>query len=203
MTSKFAKKSTSSDFNETWHDIRGRWDIHDDMTFNVIRGQGQGEEMTSVPYRDYFSGTVPVWSGLSRCPKGSIQDIEMFQYSANGPGSVRATEMSSHCVDIKTARVWRITPRPNVFIRRYVICLCITLAYWRNNLRIARNGHFAKEVRKGMTVQFQHELKIVILSPNLSVRQTDINIQPCKIYQIQFRALILWLWMLVISWCKG
>jgi len=26
----------------------------DDMTFNVIRGQGQGEKMTSVPYRDYF-----------------------------------------------------------------------------------------------------------------------------------------------------
>jgi len=24
------------------------------MTFEVIRGQGQGEEMTSVPYRDYF-----------------------------------------------------------------------------------------------------------------------------------------------------
>ena len=23
-------------------------------TFKVIRGQGQGEEMTSVPYRDYF-----------------------------------------------------------------------------------------------------------------------------------------------------
>jgi len=29
-------------------------DIHDDMTFKVIRGQGQGQEMTSVPYRDYF-----------------------------------------------------------------------------------------------------------------------------------------------------
>jgi len=25
-----------------------------DMTFKVIRGQGQGEEMTSVPYWDYF-----------------------------------------------------------------------------------------------------------------------------------------------------
>jgi len=24
------------------------------MTFKVIQGQGQGEEMTSVPYRDYF-----------------------------------------------------------------------------------------------------------------------------------------------------
>ena len=24
------------------------------ITFKVIRGQGQGEEMTSVPYRDYF-----------------------------------------------------------------------------------------------------------------------------------------------------
>ena len=45
MTSKFAKKLTSSDLSETWYD---------DMTFKVIRGQGQGEEMTSVPYRDYF-----------------------------------------------------------------------------------------------------------------------------------------------------
>ena len=24
------------------------------MIFKVIRGQGQAEEMTSVPYRDYF-----------------------------------------------------------------------------------------------------------------------------------------------------
>jgi len=28
--------------------------IHDNMTFKVIRGQGQGQEMTSVPFRDYF-----------------------------------------------------------------------------------------------------------------------------------------------------
>jgi len=28
------------------------------MTFKVIRGQGQGEEMTSVPYRDYFFKNV-------------------------------------------------------------------------------------------------------------------------------------------------
>jgi len=28
---------------------------HDDMTFKVIRSQGQGEEMTSVPYWDYFA----------------------------------------------------------------------------------------------------------------------------------------------------
>ena len=54
MTLKFAKKSTSSDVNESSYNVRGRWDIHDDMTFKVIRGQGQGEEMTSVPYRDYF-----------------------------------------------------------------------------------------------------------------------------------------------------
>ena len=27
------------------------------MTFKVIRGQGQVEEMTSVPYRDYFWST--------------------------------------------------------------------------------------------------------------------------------------------------
>jgi len=28
------------------------------MTFKVIRGQGQGEEMTSVPYRDYFTRVI-------------------------------------------------------------------------------------------------------------------------------------------------
>jgi len=27
------------------------------MTFKVIRGQDHGEEMTSVPYRDYFLQT--------------------------------------------------------------------------------------------------------------------------------------------------
>jgi len=48
------KKSTSSDINETWNDVRGRWNIHDYMTFNVVRDRGQGEEMTSVPYWDYF-----------------------------------------------------------------------------------------------------------------------------------------------------
>jgi len=53
VTSKFAKK-IDFDLNETWYDVRGRRDIHDDTTFKVIRGQGQGQEMTSVPYRDYF-----------------------------------------------------------------------------------------------------------------------------------------------------
>ena len=28
------------------------------MTFKVIRGQGQGQEMTSVPFRDYFCRNV-------------------------------------------------------------------------------------------------------------------------------------------------
>jgi len=28
--------------------------MNDDMTFKVIRGQGQGEEMTSVPYWEYL-----------------------------------------------------------------------------------------------------------------------------------------------------
>ena len=28
------------------YNVRGRWDIHDNMTFKVIRGHGQGEEMT-------------------------------------------------------------------------------------------------------------------------------------------------------------
>jgi len=31
MTSNFAKKSYLSDLTETWYDVRGRWDIHDDM----------------------------------------------------------------------------------------------------------------------------------------------------------------------------
>ena len=52
---KVCQKLTSSDINETWYDVRGRRNIHDYMTFKVIQGQGQGEEMTSVPYRDYFS----------------------------------------------------------------------------------------------------------------------------------------------------
>jgi len=51
---KVCQKLTSSDLNETWYDVRGRRVIHDDMTFEVIWGQGQGEEMTSVPYQDYF-----------------------------------------------------------------------------------------------------------------------------------------------------
>jgi len=51
---KVCQKSTLSNLNETRCDVRGRRVIHDDMTFEVIRGQGQGEEMTSVPYRDYF-----------------------------------------------------------------------------------------------------------------------------------------------------
>ena len=30
------------------------------MTFKVIRGQGQGQEMTSVPYQDYFFVLLPI-----------------------------------------------------------------------------------------------------------------------------------------------
>jgi len=36
----------------------GRRDIHDDMTFKVIRGQGQGQEMTSVPIGTIFTITA-------------------------------------------------------------------------------------------------------------------------------------------------
>jgi len=61
---KVCQKSTSSDLNETWYDVRGRWDIHDYITFKVIWGQGQGEEMTSVPYRDYF---IPYISSPNHC----------------------------------------------------------------------------------------------------------------------------------------
>ena len=56
---KVCQKSISSDINETWHDVRGHWDIHGYMTFKVIRGQGQGEEMTSVAYRNYFFILIP------------------------------------------------------------------------------------------------------------------------------------------------
>ena len=38
------------------------------MTFKVIRGQGQGEEMTSVPYWDYFTYS---WAGSEYCPECS------------------------------------------------------------------------------------------------------------------------------------
>jgi len=54
---KVCQKSTkffSSDLNETWCDVRSQSDIHDDMTFKVIRGQGQGQEMTSVPLGTIF-----------------------------------------------------------------------------------------------------------------------------------------------------
>jgi len=51
---KVCQKPTSSDLKETWYDVRGWWNIHDYMTFKVIRGQGQGEEMTSVPIGTIF-----------------------------------------------------------------------------------------------------------------------------------------------------
>ena len=46
------------DSSETWYDVRGRRDIHDDMTFKVIRGQGQGEEMTQSPIGTIFACTA-------------------------------------------------------------------------------------------------------------------------------------------------
>jgi len=49
MTSKFAKKSTSSDLNETWYDVRGRWDIHDDMTQGHPRsGSRSGDDLSAL-----------------------------------------------------------------------------------------------------------------------------------------------------------
>ena len=64
------KKLTSSDLNDTWYDVRGRWNIHDDVTFKVIRGQVQGEEMTSVLYRDYFLCMLPI--AVARSSSGGI-----------------------------------------------------------------------------------------------------------------------------------
>jgi len=37
LCQKNQQKFLSSDLNETWYDVRGRWDIHNDMTFKVIR----------------------------------------------------------------------------------------------------------------------------------------------------------------------
>jgi len=54
---RFSKSISSAIFqpiNETWYDVRGWWDIHVDMTFKVILGQGQGEEMTSVSIRTIY-----------------------------------------------------------------------------------------------------------------------------------------------------
>jgi len=75
MTSNFAKKTTSSDLNETWYDVRGRWDIHDDMTFKVIRGQGQGQEMTLVPCRDYF------YCGIWNCAIFCVVTVPKFLFT--------------------------------------------------------------------------------------------------------------------------
>jgi len=152
-----------------------------------------------------FSGTVPIWSGLFWCPGGSIWDTEMSWFSANGPGWVWATEMSSHCADINS--IWHVCDElhhDRTYL--YVICLCITLAYWRNNLRTACNGRFAKEVRKGMTVQFQHELKTVILFQNVQFSELISTFNYVKLIKYssrEFRALMLGIWTLVISWCKG
>jgi len=40
---------------------------------------------TKVTNRPGLTGTVPVWSGLSQCPEGSVRDTEMSRFSANGP----------------------------------------------------------------------------------------------------------------------
>ena len=40
------------------------------MTFKVIRGQGQGQEMTSVPYRDYFSKSLFIEENLGKSGTG-------------------------------------------------------------------------------------------------------------------------------------
>ena len=47
------------------------------MTFKVIRGQGQGQEMTSVPYQDYFY-TCCLWPCLS--PLMALWYVMYFQF---------------------------------------------------------------------------------------------------------------------------
>jgi len=54
VTSNFAKKSTPSDLNEIWYDVRGRWDIHNDMTFKVIWGQGKVRRWPQSPIGTIF-----------------------------------------------------------------------------------------------------------------------------------------------------
>jgi len=80
----FAKKSTFSDLNETWYDVRGRWHIHDDMTFKVIRGQGQGQEMTSSPFGTIlFLHVAYRWQSCDIiCTSGFVDDVS---FSHNGP----------------------------------------------------------------------------------------------------------------------
>jgi len=58
------------------------------MTFKVIRGQGQGQEMTSVPYRDYF---YPL---LNYCVKGVLIGAGLEKYllgdrTRNSPSAVK------------------------------------------------------------------------------------------------------------------
>jgi len=83
MTSDFAKKSFSSDINETWYDVRGRWDIHDDMTFKVIRGQDQGQEMTSVLSGLFLINRTQEWQWkffkISKPSNSDEQDLTSYQ----------------------------------------------------------------------------------------------------------------------------
>jgi len=51
----------------------------DDMTFGVIRGQGQGKEMTSVPYRDYFLYLPCVTSCKNTCIVSLISSVYTLQ----------------------------------------------------------------------------------------------------------------------------
>jgi len=50
------------------------------MTFKVIRGQGQAEEMTSVPYRDYFFVCLRDW--MKTKEKVNREQLSCFIYCA-------------------------------------------------------------------------------------------------------------------------
>jgi len=102
-------------------------------------------EVTNCPG---FSGTIPVWSGLSRFPKAAFR-------TQTCPGLVRVVPvgyrpLKCHCIVwTSTRHVCDELHHDRTYL--WVIRLCVTLAYWRNNLYIARTGRFAKEVRNGMT----------------------------------------------------
>jgi len=65
VTSKFAKKSTSSDINNTWYDVRGRWNIHDYMTFKVIQVRVKVRRWPQSPIGTIFYSNTP--SVLNDC----------------------------------------------------------------------------------------------------------------------------------------
>jgi len=78
---------TNTSMSPSAHEIRGilMWSVHTEMSSAqvwVVWTNELGQMNTDT---DLYLWTVPVWSGLSRCPEGSVRDTEMSRFSANGP----------------------------------------------------------------------------------------------------------------------